>query len=212
MKESWKKLLLIFFIEALFVFVFTPNSVIESALYREQQMTVDYLGSESFDWIVRRSQDTYQEYIVDSGLEAGLFEMFVPTDEARSRDASIGMENSGAELWIDYIAGRIEIFWTVIFLMIYRAFHLVTWAPFIVIMLVAAYFEGYFERRIRKHNFKNASHFLQGMAMSVLRSSYFFVAMLFIIPFAVPPLIYPGIGFMLALIIGISIGNLQKKI
>lgn len=211
MSVNWKLLLLIFILECLVVLMLLPSHYLVKTLEREQQYTYDYLGEDSYSYIIEKANDWYNTSIIETGTEDTLYDMFVPTAEDLEKDSNAGVSNL-APLYFKYAGSRVDTLMTVVYIIYYRVITMVVWIPMVGLMILAAYFEGYWERKIRQNSFKHASHTLHGIAFNTLK---WFVLIIFIgmfIPLALPPLFYPVLGLVLACLIGISMSNLQKRI
>jgi len=204
-------LLLIFILECVVVIMLLPSQYLVRTLEREQQYTYDYLGQQTYIYIIEKANGWYDYSILNTGVEDKMYDMFLPSAETQAADEKIGVVNL-APLYFKYAGSRIDTIMTLAYIIYYRIITMFVWLPFVGLMMIAAYMEGHWERKIRQNSFKHASHTLHGVAFGTLKWFLLFVVIAMFVPLSLPPLFYPVLGLVLSFLIAVSVSNLQKRI
>ncbi|WP_417634769.1 DUF4400 domain-containing protein, partial [Enterobacter hormaechei] len=127
------------------------------------------------------------------------------------RQKSKGMQDMGKG-WFVWVKGRMEAFVNVIYQFYTRLALLAAWAPYMLILFVPAVYDGMMTWRIKRTNFDYASPVLHRYSV---RGTMYLMAGLFIaffIPIALDPVVIPMTMMTCCVLVGLTFGNLQKRV
>lgn len=184
-------------------------SYIQSTAKTESQWVKNTFGVESSAYVIQKANHWYGEVVVKNNVEESLIEYLLPTNYERIN--SPGMSEVGRIL-DKPVFERVEALLDLIYWFFRRLALFAMWLPISLPALIAAAAYGLLERQIKRTNFSYTSP-------TVLRYSWracglltigFFV--LFLMPFAIPPILIPFIVSVVMLAMGISLSHLAKKI
>lgn len=195
-------------IEAIIVTVLIPGEWTKKVIEQESELLEIRLGSEEHRWVHGRARSWYNSSLIDSGIYQSALNHIVPTEE--QKESSKGMENMGG-MWFEWIEGRLQAIANAYYHILARFALLLTWAPYFLILLVPAVFDGVTTRRIKRTNFSYASPFLH--QYSTMGIAYITIALvaLFLAPIVLDPTIIPAAIMLMCVMAGLMIGNLQKR-
>lgn len=184
-------------------------SYIQSAAKTESRLVKDAFGTDSSYYVIQKANHWYEEFVVKNNVEENLVNYLLPT--AYERTNSLGMSEVGRIL-DNPVYERVEALLDLVYWFFRRIALFAMWLPISIPALLAAVAYGLLERQIKRTNFSYTSP-------TVLRYSWracglltigFFV--LFLMPFAIPPILIPFIVSFVMLAMGISLSHLAKKI
>ena len=196
-------------LEVLIIATFWPGDWTDRYIEKEMAMIRDTLGSEQQIWIKEKADEWYTANLIDNGLYDFVWNIFIPTDEEKAR--SLGMENMGDFLF-DYMGGRLESLTSTVYQFMMRVALLMSWWPFMVMVLVPAVYDGYMMWKIKRTNFAYVSPFFHQYSLEGIKWLFFGLIMVFLAPIAVNPSVIPGFLMIVCAMCGICISNLQKRI
>lgn len=203
--------MIVFFMQLLAVAIFTPMGWAVDAIEKEKAMIAQVMGSSGGRFISAEADDWHKTFIIDSGLYAGTVKMLIPTKKQKER--SKGIERMGtAEGWFGWVQERIDTVSKVIHHTMMRVSMLKMWLPYILIILIPAAYDGLMTWKIKRTNFAYVSPVLHRYgARGVVLIAIIFL-LLFFAPIAVHPIYIPVGLIAVCLLIGLMIGNTQKRI
>lgn len=204
----WMALCLLL-IELLTVLIILPGDWTYEVIEKEQQLVRSSLGREASDWIDRRAEGIYNSTIVQTGFREALWHTFIPTAEERER--STGLQNLGS-VWFQWAGARIEAVLATIYQTYKRLVLLMAWAPFMVLLLVPALYDGYMTRKIKRTDFSYASPVIHRYSAKGILYLGIGVLLALFAPVAVHPLMIPIVLMLICILLGLSVANLQKRI
>src|SRR5690606_33785450 len=111
-----------------------------------------------------------------------------------------------------FMEDRIEALQRVVFHVMIRVGLLVTWVPFMLILLIPAVIDGYNTWQIKKLTFEYSSPVLHRYSIKGIFALIIGMFCLMILPFALNPMIIPTSFIFLCLFVGLAVSNLQKRI
>ncbi len=196
-------------IELLVVLLLLPGDWTSRAIKREAEMVEQNLGREARKWIGTKATTWFRSSIIDSGFYEGMHRTLIPNASEKAK--SKGMENLGHS-WFMWVEGRIEALMNLIHQFYSRLALLVTWTPYMLILFVPAIFDGLMTWNIKRTNFDYASPVIHRYSM---RGSFILLVGLFIaffVPFALNPIIIPISMMACCVLVGLALGNLQKRV
>lgn len=193
------------------VAIFTPMGWAVDAIHKEKGMIQQVMGASGSNAIISEADHWHQTLIIDSGLYAGTVKTLIPT--AKQKKQSRGIERMGTqEGWFAWVRGRIDTVSQVIHHTLMRVSLLKMWLPYIPIILIPAAFDGLMTWRIKRTNFQYASPTLHRYGARGIGLIAVVFILLFFAPIAVHPIYIPAGLIAICLLMGIMIGNTQKRI
>lgn len=169
------------------------------------------MGGAGTEQIVAEAAGWHQSLIIDSGLYDATVRALIPT--SKQKEQSRGIQEMGtAEGWFGWVQERIDTVSSVIHQTLIRVSLLKTWLPYIAIIFIPAVYDGFMTWKVKRTNFLYASPTLNRYgARGVALLSIIFV-LLFFAPLAIHPIYIPAGLILASLLVGITIGNMQKRI
>lgn len=208
-KKPWFVALMIIVLEIIIVAVLVPGDFTGRSIQTEQEMIEKSLGADTLSWVRERSGGWFQTTMIDSGVKSGIYNHLIPTEEQKAR--SVGLEKFG-EGWFNLVANRIDSLMLVVQQSYMRLALLSIWAPYMLLLLIPAIYDGMQTWRIKVTNFDYASPVLHRYSVRLLGLSLASIVILFLSPLPVPPSATPVILMVMCVAIGLVIGNYQKRI
>lgn len=209
MKQPFWVFAIILLFEIVVVLILIPGDHTKLCIEREMGFIEDSLGIQSKDWVTEKANDWYQSTIIDSGVYTAAYQILIPSENERVR--SRGMENMGTA-WFQLVSNRIEATFRVVYQFYMRLALLVTWAPYMLILLVPAIFDGMMTRSIKQTNFDYASPIVHRYSVRGSIFLLFGLIMTFFAPLALNPIIIPVVLMITSVLCGTAWANLQKRI
>lgn len=209
MKKPWLLVAWLLVIELLVILLLIPGDWTDRVIKRESALVEQSLGIKTRNWIHEKASNWFRSSIIDSGFYQGMYHTLIPSEEERKR--SKGMEEMGKG-WFDWVKGRMEALVNVIYQFYTRVALLAAWAPYMLILFVPAVYDGIMTWRIKRTNFDYASPVLHRYS---IRGAIWLITGLFIAffaPIAINPIIIPMTMMTCCVLIGVSFGNLQKRV
>ncbi|WHQ45843.1 DUF4400 domain-containing protein [Alcaligenes faecalis] len=209
MKKQFWMVALLFVIELVIVLLLVPGDFTYKAINKEAEYVERTLGTESRAWIHETATNWYQSSMIDSGALQAMHNHLIPTEEERLR--SRGAQNMGSQLF-KWWEGRLDALAKSIYQVFARAALVALWAPYIVVLLIPAAFDGYMTWRIKRTNFAYASPVVHRYSVRVVTSLWFVMLIAFFVPIALDPIFIPLVLMAVCIFMGLALGNLQKRI
>lgn len=199
----------ILILELVVILLLVPGEWTERTIEKESQLIEASLGGQTRSWVYGKADTWYQSAMIDTGFYEGMYYTFIPTDEQKK--GAKGMEKMGS-WWFSWLEGRIKSFADVVYQFMARAALLSVWAPYMLLLLVPAVYDGAMTRNIKRTNFDYASPVLH--RYSTRFTGHLLIGMLiaFFAPIALNPVFIPVILMICCVLIGVMVGNLQKRI
>ncbi len=113
------------------------------------------LGPSTAKAVVERAEQWYAALFVEPGLVETSYRITLPNDEDVQRAGALS-PLATLPLWT-WVAGRLEVIWAAFHQALQRLAMLAAWWPFLLLLLAAAWGDGWVRRRIRQAGFAYAS-------------------------------------------------------
>ena len=196
-------------IEAIIVTVLIPGHWTERVIEQESELLEMRLGPEEHRWVHDKARSWFNSSLIDSGYYQAALNHIVPTEEEKAR--SYGMQEMGGP-WFEWAEGRLQAMANAYYHILARFALLLTWAPYFLILLVPAVYDGITTWRIKRTNFDYASPLLH--QYSTMGIAYVFIGLvaLFLAPIVLDPALIPAVIMVTCVMAGLMIGNLQKRV
>lgn len=189
--------------------VLVPSDLTQQAIEKETQYVQRSLGPHSQKWINDKATNWYQTSLIDSGVYESVYNHLIPTQA--QKDASRGMEKMGG-LWFDWVEGRLEAFGVLIYQFYTRLALLLMWLPYMLVLLIPALYDGAMTRKVKLTNFDYASPILHRYSVRGVWAIATGMSVLFLAPIAIDPIYIPVALMVSCVLMGLAVGNLQKRI
>lgn len=124
-------------------------------------------------------------------------------------DEPISSSHSAFERWLEK---RTEAFLDLGYWFLRRLALFVVWLPIWIPMLILASLHGYWDREIKKTDFGYTSPVLNHWARSIMHLLTMITLLLFVVPVAIDPMIFPVFLILETILAGVAMGNVQKRI
>lgn len=209
MKKQFWLVILLFVIELGVVLLLVPGDWTYKEINKEAEYVERSLGVQSRNWIHDKARHWYQTSMIDSGAYESIRRHLIPNQEERSK--SRGMENMGSQFF-DWWEDRIEALATVVYQFFARLALAIMWAPYMLVLLIPAAFDGWMTWKIKRTNFAYSSPVIHRYSIRGLFSLGSLLVIAFFVPIALDPVFIPIVLMAACVLIGVAGGNLQKRI
>lgn len=193
---------------AVIVFLVSADYARESTI-REGAWISSSLGDSANLEIQRRADFMYEETVMRWDLDGWFRRLFLPSEAARS--ASGGLEDLGAAAF-----SLAESRWSACLDMVYwimRRIALVSiWVPIWLPAFLISAWGGWLQRAVKKTNFGYTSPFLFSYSWRTLAGILLILVISFLCPIPMPPALVPALLGVMAVLLGLCFGNIQKRI
>ena len=209
LSQSFWMVLTIILLELLVgLLLFSSDSVREKTATEGQWIRECY-GNDTALMIRDRADHWYEKVVLEPQLEQVLRDYFIPSE--KQRQASRGLENLGSGMW-PWIDERIIAFTDLLYWLFRRVHLFLMWVPACLPAFVIAVISGWYDRKIKQTNFQYASPALHLYAWRAVGTLIGMTILSFLVPVAVWPEIYPVVIISVMLLVGMSMGNIVKRI
>ena len=127
---------------------------------------------------------------------------------AQSR-AVFGFESEPLWRWLEK---RAEAFLDLGYWFLRRLALFVIWLPMWIPMMILAALHGWWDREIKKTDFGYTSPVLNHWARNIMHCVTMMTLILFVLPVAIDPILFPAILMVTTIMAGVALGNVQKRI
>lgn len=211
----WTLILVIFFEIAVVLFLVSADYARDGTL-KEGAWISEALGDETNLEIQRRADAMYEDTVIRWELTEWFHRLFIPSDS--ERDGSRGLETLGelGDLGSGSVFSVAESRWSAFLDMTYwtmRRIALFTiWLPVWLPAFVIAGVCGWLERAVKKTDFGYTSPVLFANSWKALICALLLLLVSFLCPMPMPPSIVPALLGFMAILVGLCLGNVQKRI
>lgn len=195
--------------EMFVILVFVPGHWTEGVIKRESAMVESQLGRDTVEWIDQQALNWYNATIWETGFYHTLHTLLIPSPEERA--ASRGMENLGGKIF-PWVEDRLASMMHVIYQVFSRMALLLVWAPYMLILLIPALWDGVMTWKIKRTNFDYASPVWHRYGARGVFLALQCLLIAFFAPIALNPVIIPAAMMVVCVMAGLVTGNLQKRL
>jgi hypothetical protein len=114
-------------------------------------------------------------------------------------------------LW-SWVAGRLEVIWAALYQALQRLAMITAWWPFLLLLLAAAWGDGWVRRRIRQSGFAYASPLAHAYALRGILVVFVLLGLVLFLPLPLPALGVPVVGALVAALVGVIVTSAQKRL
>lgn len=211
----WTLILVIFFEVAVVLFLVSADYARDGTV-KEGAWISEALGDETNREIQRRADAMYEDTVIRWELTEWFYRLFIPSES--ERDGSRGLETLGelGDLGSGSVFSVAESRWSAFLDMTYwtmRRIALFTiWLPVWLPAFVIAGVCGWLERAVKKTDFGYTSPVLFANSWKALICALLLLLVSFLCPMPMPPSIVPALLGFMAILVGLCLGNVQKRI
>lgn len=209
MKRPFLAMVLIFCLELFTIVVFLPGNFASRLVLSETSMIQSHMGDRTLVWVTNQADSWYQDILIDSGAYDAVRDLFIPTETERARSGV--MQDVGSP-WFSWLDSRLETVGILLYQVMIRVAILKMWAPFVLILLVPAAYDGYMIWRVKRTGFDYASPLLKHYSLNSIFILSIGLLVAFCLPFPLEPYIIPFVMMLSSLLIGVAISNTAKRI
>jgi hypothetical protein len=168
------------------------------------------LGATTANAVVQRAEHWYGTLFVTPGLVATSYRITLPSAEDVKRSGALS-PLATLPLW-SWVAGRLTVIWAALYQALQRLAMLAAWWPFLLLLLAAAWGDGWARRRIRQSGFAYASPHAHAYALRGIAVMVMLAGLVVFLPLPLPALGVPVVGALLAALVGVAAANAQKRL
>lgn len=209
MKKPFWLVALILAAEIFVILIFVPGNWTESVVRKETRMVQQTMGTSSSEWINDKASGWYNSTMVDSGVYRAMYRFIIPSEA--ERQSSRGLQQLGESIW-PWAERRLYALMQVAYQICTRIALLSVWAPYVLVILIPAVIHGWLRWKIKRTNFDYASPVIHRYGIRGILVAAQLMLILFVAPIALYPLIIPFGMIIMAVMFGLAIGNIQKRI
>ena len=209
----WTLILVIFFEVAVVLFLVSADYARDGTV-KEGAWISEALGDETNREIQRRADAMYEDTVIRWELTEWFYRLFIPSES--ERENSLGLETLGDMESGTSIFSVAESRWSAFLDMTYWAMRRIAlftiWLPVWLPAFVIAGICGWFERAVKKTDFGYTSPVLFANSWKALIYALLLLLVSFLCPMPMPPSIVPALLGFMAILVGLCLGNVQKRI
>lgn len=191
---------------AILVVGMVEADTMRAAWTAEHNKAVDWLGEDAVALIDERTRYWYTAAVVDSGAQRAVYEALIGNWEHR-HDAELN--DFGYNEWV---AGRVEVMWLILGIILYRLVIIATWLPPLLPFLAAVTWDGVCQRQILQNRFHSPSPTLYHAARWYMVILFVGIGVTLLIPATLPAYWVPVAAVFTAGFTWIGITNLRKRL
>jgi len=170
----------------------------------------DGLGAHTADAVAERAQHWYDTLFVSVGLVETSYRITLPSDADVQRAGALS-PLATLPVW-SWVAGRLDVIWAALYQALQRVAMLMAWWPFLLLLIAAAWGDGWVRRRIRQSGFAYASPLAHAYALRGIVIVGILVGLVLFLPLPLPVLGVPVVGALVAALLGVTVANAQKRL
>jgi hypothetical protein len=168
------------------------------------------LGPTTAKAVIERADDWYGDLFVAPGLVETSYRITLPSDKDVQRAGALS-PLATLPLWA-WVAGRLEVIWAAFYQALQRLAMLAAWWPFLLLLLAAAWGDGWVRRRIRQAGFAYASPLAHAYALRGIVVIAIVLGLVLFLPVPLPVLGVPVVAALIGLLVGATVANAQKRL
>jgi hypothetical protein len=192
-RSSYKLLLLVIVLHVALYAILIKSDWLMGLANRESAAQAGLMGQERADYARNRATDYYTRWFVNTGVQQGSFDIFIPTEHQIRNSQGISTLGGGMFGWM---SERLYAFWAMVYQVMLRSSATLMWWPLFLLAAVPFCVDAWVVRKVKQEGFGLTSPTLQALAV---RGIAFVVLGYFLLLFA-PVFIHPA--FVPAMILG----------
>jgi hypothetical protein len=166
------------------------------------------LGPSTANAVIERAEHWYGALFVEPALVETSYRITLPNEEDVARAGALSPLAS-LPLW-SWVAGRLDVIWAAFYQALQRLAVLVAWWPFLLLLLAAAWGDGWVRRRIRQAGFAYASPLAHAYALRGILIILMLLGLVLFLPVPLPVLGVPVVAALMGLLVGAAVANPRR--
>ena len=187
-----------------------PASWSEQVRNTEHTWLHEGLGARTANAVVERAELWYGTLFVAPGLVETSYRITLPSDTDAQRAGALS-PLTALPVW-SWVAGRLEVIWATFYQALQRLIMLAAWWPFLLLLLAAAWGDGWVRRRIRQSGFAYASPLAHAYTLRGILVLAMLMGLALFLPLPLPALGGPVVGALTAALVAVRVANAQKRL
>ena len=208
-KSLFRNCCLVFMFELLGLIIFLSPQNVASTMAKEGIKIENALGTETLRELDKRTSISFNSLFLESGIYAGIWHTFIPTEDERQNSGRLKNVGSGLFRWVE---DKLNVCMFLLFQLLHRVHLMVMWLPSVFLVLAASVYSGYNLRKIKQGNFAFASPTAHRAAIRGIIVMLTLLPLYFFLPMAVSPYVYPVLYILWSFMIMGIISNIAKRI
>lgn len=208
-KSLFRNCCLAFMFELLGLILFLSPQNVASIMAKEGIKIENALGTETLRELDKRTSISFNSLFLESGIYAGIWHTFIPTEDERQNSGSLKNVGSGLFRWVE---DKLNVCMFLLFQLLHRVHLMAMWLPSVFLVLAASVYSGYNLRKIKQGNFAFASPTAHRSAIRGIIIMVTLLPLYFFLPMAVSPYVYPVMYILWSFMIMGIISNIAKRI
>ena len=196
-------------LESIIITVLLPGNWTASVIEQESELLEIRLGPEESRWVHEKARSWYNSSLIETGVYSAAYNHLMPSIEERRK--SVGMKDMGSN-WFEWVGGRLQSTANAYYHILSRFALLLPWAPYFIILLAPAIYDGIASWKIKRTNFAYTSPLLHQYSTNSIIYVLIGLVALFLAPIVLDPTIIPASIMVICVMAGLMIGNLQKRV
>lgn len=196
-------------LQILAIVILIPGNWTHKAVTKELALIRDGLGVETATWVQEKASSWYVSGFIETGIQDEAYRVLIPTEEQKQK--STGLESLG-DWWFPMVEDRLNGFFAALYQLLVRVALFAVWSPYMLLIFVPAIWDGWMMRSVKKTNFEYASPIIHRYGVRGIVFVVFSLGFVFTLPIALDPRIIPIALIATAVLTGMIVSNLQKRI
>ncbi len=192
----------IILVESIVVICLIPTNYVDKVIKKEYLIVKERLGEIQVESIHADAKKIFQSTLIDNGFYSIARAHVIPATNTLN----------GTNWWFEYVDARLRSLASVYYHFLTRFELVKLWSPYILLLLFPAIFDGYIAWKIKRTNFNYSSPAIHTYSSKIFIIIVCSLIALFIAPLVLDPAIIPIALMFMAVLVGLFIGNIQKRI
>jgi len=168
------------------------------------------LGANTAKAVVERAEHWYSMLFVSPGLVEISYRITLPSVADTQRGGALS-PLAALPVW-SWLAGRLDVIWAALYQALQRLAVLMAWWPFFLLLVAAAWGDGWVRRRIRHSGFAYTNPLAHAYALRGIVVIVMVLGLVLFLPLPLPVLGVPIVGALLGCLVGVAVANAQKRL
>jgi len=187
-----------------------PASWSEQVRETERGWLQQGLGPSTASAVIERAEHWHGALFVEPGLVETSYRITLPSDDDVNRAGALS-PLATLPVW-SWVAGRLDVIWAALYQAVQRLVMFAAWWPFLLLLIAAAWGDGWVRRRIRQSGFAYASPLAHAYALRGIVVVVMLLGLVLFLPVPLPVLGVPVVGVLVAILLGVTVANAQKRL
>lgn len=201
--------LLLFFLEFILFVSLVPGDWANTVAETENRWLVATQGPDSARAIQERGRQWYDAIFTATGIAPWTYRLVTTGPGVPSGQGLEALDSS--PIW-GWLRGRLDAIWGAFAQALQRLAMVISWWPFLAILVVASIGDGLLRRSIRRYGFLYASPLIHHGALWIMGVIWAGVGLLLFAPIPIPALALPAIGLATAIGMNLALTHTPARV